>query len=92
MRVVSWQGGKGGWIVRWQVWKGRRVARWQIGRVLRWHSGDFLVLFKGGGCRVSPRSHLLVSDLTLTKKQDVLKIFLHGRRDGKNLLRSYPSC
>ena len=44
--------------------KGRRVARWQSGRggrVVRWEGGRFLVFFKGGGCRVSPRFHLFVS-------------------------------
>ena len=55
--VTSWQrftGGKG--LVRmWQGGKGRRVVKWQGGR--------FLVLFKCGGHRVSPRFHLFVSDV-----------------------------
>ena len=41
--------------------RGRRVVRWQgrIGeRVVRWKGGRFLVFFKGGGCRVSPKFHL----------------------------------
>ena len=52
-----------------------------------------LVLFKGGGCRVSPRFHLLVSVLNHeTKEQSVFKIFLRGRMDGKILLISNASC
>ena len=27
-----------------------------------------------------------------TKEQDMFKIFLHSRRDGKTLLRSYTNC
>ena len=42
-------------IVRWQGGKGRRVVKWQGRRLL--------VVFKGGGCRVTPRFHLLVSDV-----------------------------
>ena len=33
------------------------------GRVLRWQCGRFLVLFKGGRCRVSQRFHLFISDV-----------------------------
>ena len=36
-------------------WKGRKD-----GRVVRWEGGRFLILFKGGGCRVSPIFHLFV--------------------------------
>ena len=77
MRIVRWQDGKGGrivrWqdrrcgmVVRWQVGNGGRVVRWQGGkggRVVRWQGGRFLVLFEGGGRRVSPRFHLFVSDV-----------------------------
>ena len=41
--------------MRWQVEKGGRVVKWQGGR--------FLVVFKGGGHRVTPRFHLFVSDV-----------------------------
>ena len=65
-RVVNWQGLKGGRVLRWQVGKGWRVVRWQVGKVggvLRWQDRRFLVLFKDGGRRVSPRFHLCVSDV-----------------------------
>ena len=41
--------------MRWQDGKGRRVLRWEGGR--------FLVLFKCGEHRVSPRFNLFVSDV-----------------------------
>ena len=41
--------------MRWQGGKGRRVVKWQGGR--------FLVLFKCGGHRMSPRFQLFVSDV-----------------------------
>ena len=44
-------------------WQGR-----EGGRVVRWEGGRFLVLFKGGGCRVSPRFHLFVSDVNQGKE------------------------
>ena len=65
-RIVRWQSWRCRRVVRWQVFKGGRVVRWQGGkggRVVRWKGGRFLVLFKGGGCRVSPRFHLFVSDV-----------------------------
>ena len=72
--------------MRWQGGKGRRVLRWQGGR--------FLVLFKGGEDRVSPRFYLFVSNVNQGTKErsdvnqgnegDELKIFLHTHRDGKN--------
>ena len=31
--------------------------------MVRWESGSFLVLFKGGGRRVSQRFHLFISDV-----------------------------
>ena len=52
--------------MRWQGWRGGRVVRWQGGklrRVMRWQGRSFVVLFKAGGRRVSPRLHLFVSDL-----------------------------
>ena len=66
MRIVRWQGEKGGRKVRWQDRRGGMVVRWQVaigGRVVRWQGGRFLVLFEGGGRRVSPRFHLFVSDV-----------------------------
>ena len=66
MRIVRWQGEKGGRKVRWQDRRGGIVVRWQVGiggRVVRWQGGRFLVLFEGGGRRVSPRFHLFDSDV-----------------------------
>ena len=45
--------GKDEKIVRWQGGKGRRMVSQKGGR--------FLVLFKGGGHKMSPRFHLFVS-------------------------------
>ena len=42
-------------VVGRQFGKGGTVARWQGER--------FLILFKGGGCRVSSRLYLFVSDV-----------------------------
>ena len=66
---MTWQVWKGGWegsskelarcgrckVGRWQGGKGGRMEKWQGER--------FLVLFKIGGYRVSPRFHLFVSDV-----------------------------
>ena len=46
--------------MRWQGGEGRRVVRSEGGR--------FLVLFKGGECRVTPRFYLFVSDLNQGKE------------------------
>ena len=78
--AVRWQSGNGGRVVREQVGKGGRVVRWQGGKggkVLRWQGGRFLVLFKGGRCRVSERFNIFVSDVNQWNKaagwvQDVL--------------------
>ena len=61
-------------------------------RVVRWDGWRFLVLFKGGEHRVSPRFYLFVSDVNQGSEGDGLKIFLRARRDGKILLRSSASC
>ena len=56
--------GKGGGKVgggEWEGGKGGRVACWKGGRMVKWQGGRFLVLFKSGGHRVSPRFHLFVS-------------------------------
>ena len=65
-RIVKWQGRRGRRVVRWQVGKGRRVvSRWdgKGGRVVKWQGGSFSVVFKGGGCRVTPRFYLFISDV-----------------------------
>ena len=49
-----------GEVGRWERWKGNEVARWEGGR--------FLVLFKGGEHRVSPRFYLFVSDINQGNK------------------------
>ena len=77
-RLVRWGGGKGGRVMRWQGGKG--------GRVVRWEGGRFLVLFKGGEHRVSPRFYLFVSDVNQGNEGDGLKIFLHVHRDGRHSL------
>ena len=90
-------------VARSERWEDREVASWErwegseVARSKRWessaHNGRFLVLFKGGGSRVSPRLHLLFLMLiNKTKEQDVFKIFLNGHRDGNILLRSDASC
>ena len=51
-RIVRWQDRRGGMVVRWQVGKRGRVVRWQggeSGRSVRWQAGRFLVLFQDGG-------------------------------------------
>ena len=85
--------------MRWQDWRGERVVRWQVGkggreggRVLRWEGGRFLVLFKGQGAGwVRDFIFLFLMLINETKEEDVFKIFLRGRRNGKTLLRSYGS-
>ena len=47
-------------VMRWQGKKGRRVVRWEGGR--------FLVLFRGGKYRVSPRFCFFVSDVNQGNK------------------------
>ena len=58
----------------------------------RQKGGRYSILFKGGGHKMSPRFHLFVSDVKGTEGWEGFKIFLHGRRDGKTLLRSFASC
>ena len=57
---MRWQGGKGGRVVKWQGGEG--------GRVVSSEGGGFLVLYKGGGCWLSPRFHLFVSDVNQGKE------------------------
>ena len=43
-----------------------RIKKWQGGkggRVMRWQSGRYPVLFEDEGRRVSPRFHFFVSDV-----------------------------
>ena len=70
-RAVTWQFGKSegggggrGVVRRWQGGRGTRVVTWQGGK-----GGRFLVLFKSGGHRVSPRFHLFVSDVDQRRKK-----------------------
>ena len=39
------------------------MARWERGKMVRQKGGRYLVLFKGGGHKMSPRFHLFVSDV-----------------------------
>ena len=59
-RVLRCQGGTGGRVLRWQGGEG--------GRVEKSEGEGFLVLFKGGGCRASPRFRLFVSDVNQGKE------------------------
>ena len=52
---MKWEGGKGGKVVRLQGGKG--------GRMVRQKGGRYLILFKGGGRKISQRLHLFVSDV-----------------------------
>ena len=92
---MRWEGAKGGRLVRWQGEKGGKVVRWQTrkgGRMVRQKDGRYLVLFKGGGHKMSPRFHLLVFDVNQGNKgvgwvQDFL-VWLQGWKDP---LRSFVS-
>ena len=43
------------------------LSSWSVlfvsGRLVRWQGGRYLVLFKDGGHKMSPRFHLFVSDV-----------------------------
>ena len=69
-------------MVRGQVWDKRKGSEVEI----------LFFFFKGRGGRVRARFHLFVSDVNETKDEDVFKIFLRSRRDGKTLPRSNVSC
>ena len=61
--------------------------------MVRWESGKFLVLFKGGGCRVSPRFHLFVFDVNQGNKEaGWMYDLLRSPRDGKTLFTTSASC
>ena len=85
-RLVGWEIRKGGRLVRWQGEKG--------GRMVRQKGGRYLVLFKDGRYKLSPRFHLSLFLVLIkgTKGWDWFKIFLRVRRDRKTLLRSFASC
>ena len=42
---------------------------------MRWEGGRFLASFKGEGCRVSPRFHLFVSDVSQWKEWETHEPF-----------------
>ena len=60
-------------MVRQERWEVSEVARWEDSEVARWEGsevgkvrqkgGRYLVLFKSGGHKMSPRFHLFVSDV-----------------------------
>ena len=58
---MRWQGGEGGTVVGSEGREG--------GRVVRSEGGGFLVLFKGGKCRVTPIFHIFVSDVDHRKEK-----------------------
>ena len=83
---MRWESGR---LVRWD---GGRVVR-KDGRMVRQKGGGYLVLFKGGEHKMSPRLNLLVCDVNQGNEGlSWVTIFLRGRRDGKTLLRSFASC
>ena len=70
---MTWKDEKGGRVMRWQDGKG--------GRVVRWEGGRFLVLFKGGEHRVSPRFYVFVSDLNQGKEGVVCLMLIKGKKE-----------
>ena len=93
---MGWESGEGGRVVTWQDGKGGKVVRWQGGkggRMLRQKGGRYLVLFKSGGHKMSPRFHIFVSDVNQGMKGwDGFKTFWHGCRYRKTVLRYFTSC
>ena len=72
---MRWEGGKGGRLVRWESGEGGRVIRWEGSELARWKrwknseaGGRYLILFKSGGHKITPRSHLFVSDVNQGNK------------------------
>ena len=56
-RVVRWEDEKGERLVRREGGEGGKVVRWQGGKggkMVRQKGGRYLVLFKGGGHKMSP--------------------------------------
>ena len=64
--VGRWEGSEEG---RWERWKVSEVGSWERwqgrkgGRMVRQKGGRYLVLFKDGGHKMSPKFHLFVSDV-----------------------------
>ena len=56
-------------LERWERWEGGEVGKLKKMGVLGWEGWRFLVLFKGGGCRVSPKFHLFVFDVNQGNKE-----------------------
>ena len=87
-KLVRWEGGEGGRVVRWQGGKGGEVVGRQGGkggRMVRQKGRRYLVLFKGGGHKMSPKCHLFVSGVNQGNKvvgwvQDFLP-WLQGWKD-----------
>ena len=50
------------------MWKGNEVVRWERRESGEYEGGRFLVLFKGGEDRMSPRFYLFVSDINQDNK------------------------
>ena len=67
--VARWERWEGSEVVRWGRWESSEMARWgrwESGEVGRWEVPGF-VQGLGGGCRVSPRFHVFVSDVNQGK-------------------------
>ena len=62
--MASWERWEGSEVGRQERWESSEVARWEKRGVVRYQGGRFLVLFKGGEHRLSPRFKLFVSDVT----------------------------
>ena len=60
--------------MRWEGEKRRRLVKWEDskdGKMLRQEVRRYLVLFKGGAHKMSPRLHLFVSDVIQGNKEVV---------------------
>ena len=60
--------------MRWEGEKSRRLVKWEDGKdgkMVRREVGRYLVLFKGGAHKMSPRLHLFVSDVIQGNKEVV---------------------
>ena len=75
--VARWERWENSEVARSKRWEGSEAASWKGGREIRWQGGRFLVLFNGGGCIVSLRFYLFISDVNQRNKgadcvQDIL--------------------
>ena len=50
-------------MARWERWEDSEVAKWERWEKVRQKGGRYLVLFKDGGHKMSPRFHLFVSNV-----------------------------